>query len=39
MITTYLLGTEVVERSDEDGERGIDADCPGESQEIVDVRQ
>lgn len=32
---TDLLGTEVVERGEEDGEGGVDADDPGEGEEVV----
>jgi len=36
---TYLFRTEVIERSEEDGQGGVDADDPGEGKDIIDKCQ
>lgn len=36
---TYLFGTEVIERSEEDGQGGVDADDPGEGEDVIHQSQ
>ena len=36
VIITDLFGTEMVERTDEDGQSCVDADHPSEREEVVD---
>ncbi len=36
---TYLFGTEVIERSEENGQGGVDADDPGEGKDVINQGQ